>query len=103
MTVLKPFGHQGPGSITRSMKVTRMTESPIVSTAKDLDLSTSSKAAHRKIPSTYPPPFSATPSESYLEWKRSVQCWIAGGGGQLPEDVTHATLFTIHRLEKVGG
>lgn len=49
--------------------------------------STSSTPASRKIPSTYPPTFSASPSESYLEWKRSVKCWIAGEGGQLPEDV----------------
>ena len=66
-----------------------------VRTAKDLDLSASSKAAHRKIPSTYPPPFSATPSESYLEWKRSVQCWIAGEGGQLPEDVINPHYLSV--------
>ena len=41
----------------------------------------------RKISGTYPPAFSASPSESYLEWKRSVKCWIAGEGGQLPEEV----------------
>ena len=55
---------------------------PMVSTPE-----TTTKTVQRKIPSTYPPSFSATPSESYLEWKRSVQCWIAGEGGQLPEDV----------------
>ena len=45
------------------------------------------KLRSRKIPSTYPPAFAAGPSESYREWKRSVQFWIAGEGGQLPEDV----------------
>ena len=59
-----------------------------VETTSQLDSSlASNQTKHRKIPSTYPPSFSATPSESYLEWKRSVQCWIAGEGGQLPEDV----------------
>ena len=42
---------------------------------------------NRKIPSTYPPSFSASAEESYAQWKRSVHCWIAGEGGQLPEDV----------------
>ena len=46
-----------------------------------------SSSGARKIPSTYPPAFSASPSESYIEWKRSVKCWIAGEGGQLPEEV----------------
>ena len=41
----------------------------------------------RKISGAYPPAFSASPSESYLEWKRSVKCWIAGEGGQLPGEV----------------
>lgn len=54
---------------------------------KPASTSRSSGGQSRKIPSTYPPSFSATPSESYVEWKRSVQCWIAGEGGQLPEDV----------------
>lgn len=29
---------------------------------------------NRKIPSTYPPSFSASSDESYAQWKRSVQC-----------------------------
>ena len=41
---------------------------------------------HRKIPGTYPPTFSAAPSVSYTEWKRSVKRWIAGDRGQLPEN-----------------
>ena len=46
-----------------------------------------SSQSHRKIPSTYPPSFSANGDESYTHWKRAVQCWIAGEGRQLPEDV----------------
>ena len=61
-----------------------LTPTPVKSTSRT---STSTTPSSRKIPSTYPPSFSASPSESYLEWKRSVQCWIAGEGGQLPEDV----------------
>ena len=52
-----------------------------------LKSSKGSSSGARKIPSTYPPAFSASPSESYIEWKRSVRCWIAGEGGQLPEEV----------------
>ena len=40
-----------------------------------------------KISNTYPPVFKARPQESYLEWKRSVEFWIGGEGGQLPAEL----------------
>ncbi|CAE7765363.1 RE2 [Symbiodinium sp. CCMP2592] len=40
-----------------------------------------------RVSSTYPPVFRAKPQESYLEWKRSVEFWIGGEGGQLPPEL----------------
>ena len=40
--------------------------------------------AKPRIPSSYPSSFAALPTESYKEWKRAVQMWIAGEGGMLP-------------------
>ena len=37
-----------------------------------------------KIPNTYPDVYSAAEDESYELWVRSVECWIAGEGGQMP-------------------
>jgi len=31
--------------------------------------------------------FRAKPQESYLEWKRSVEFWIAGEGDSLPPEL----------------
>ena len=40
-----------------------------------------------KISNSYPPVFKARPQESYLEWKRSVEFWVGGEGGQLPAEL----------------
>ena len=40
-----------------------------------------------KVSNTYPPVFKARLQESYMEWKRSVEFWIGGEGGQLPPEL----------------
>ena len=40
-----------------------------------------------QISNTYPPILRAKPTESYLEWRRSVEFWIGGEGGQLPKEL----------------
>ncbi|CAE7240505.1 TY4B-J, partial [Symbiodinium sp. CCMP2592] len=40
-----------------------------------------------KVSSSYPPVFKAKPGESFIEWKRSVEFWIGGEGGQLPAEL----------------
>ena len=45
------------------------------------------KQSGGRVSSTYPPVFRARPQESYSEWKRSVEFWIGGEGGQLPPEL----------------
>ena len=40
-----------------------------------------------KVSNTYPPVFRAKPTESYLEWRRSVEFWICGEGGHIPSEL----------------
>ena len=49
----------------------------------------------RRIPSSYPSSFAAQPTESYQEWKRAVQMWIAGEGGLLPDDVIGPRVLSV--------
>ena len=53
-------------------------------TVKVAGESTGENKVGGKVSGSYPPPFRAKPGESYLEWKRSVEFWIGGEGGQLP-------------------
>ena len=67
-------------------------------TAKDDDAdgqTSSAKKTDKKIPSSYPSAFSAQPHESYKEWKRAVQCWIAGEGGLLPASVIGPRVLSV--------
>jgi hypothetical protein len=41
----------------------------------------------RRIPNTFPPKFSAEVGETYSDWRRGLELWIAGEGGEPPEDV----------------
>lgn len=45
---------------------------------------TPEKSTRPRIPSSYPASFAALPTESYREWKKAVEMWIAGEGGSLP-------------------
>ena len=60
-----------------------------------MNKSSDTKPHHRKIPSTYPSAFTASPGESYKEWRRAVECWIAGEGGQLPSEVIGPRVLTV--------
>ena len=51
--------------------------------------------AKPRIPSSYPSSFAALPTESYKEWKRAVQMWIAGEGGMLPSEVIGPRVLSV--------
>lgn len=51
--------------------------------------------ARPRIPSSYPASFAALPTESYREWKRAVEMWIAGEGGLLPCSVIGPRVLSV--------
>ena len=58
----------------------------------------SSGGAPTRVNSSYPPIFSASPGESYSDWKRSVAFWLAGEGKTLPEDMIGPRMMIQLRL-----
>ena len=69
--------------------------------SEDEKPSTSSPVADKevkksqRIPSSYPSSFAAQPTESYQEWKRAAQMWIAGEGGLLPYEVIGPRVLSV--------
>ena len=53
------------------------------------------KSTRPRIPSSYPASFAALPTESYREWKRAVEMWIAGEGGLLPFSVIGPRVLSV--------
>ena len=51
-----------------------------------------------RVNSSYPPIFSASPGESYSDWKRSVAFWLAGEGKTLPDEMVGPRLMIQLRL-----
>ena len=57
--------------------------------------STEQTKGKTRIPSSYPASFAAQSTESYKEWKRAVQMWIAGEGGMLPCEVIGPRVLSV--------
>ena len=47
----------------------------------------------KRIPNSYPEPYSCAPGERYDDWLRDVEIWIGTEGGEMPEEVIGARIL----------
>ena len=80
----KPGGNDGGESSFSTMASSTQLTAP---TQHEAPVGSRTLSGNRRTPNPHPPKFGAAIGEKYLDWRRSLELWIAGEGGELPDDV----------------